>query len=97
LVGCYHGAIFSDDSHDSASGIPYRPENERYTVTVYGREQFSGTVEHPEQPGRFYFPPLGTLISGAARLMLATAEAAIRERGGVYAFMDTDSVAIRGY
>jgi hypothetical protein len=71
-----------------------RQEDERDTVTVYGREQFTCTVEHPEEPGGFYFPPLATLITGAARLMLATAEAAIRERGGVYAFMDTDSVAI---
>src|SRR5262252_3568586 len=52
------------------------------------------TVIHPEQPGEFCFPPIASLITGAARLMLALLEHSITEIGGTYAMEDTDSMAI---
>lgn len=52
-------------------------------------------VELPkrEQPGRFFHPLLGTLITGAARLMLALTERLAFDHGLSWAFCDTDSMA----
>jgi hypothetical protein len=47
-----------------------------------------------EKPGRYFHPLLGTLITGAARLMLALAEHQVIEQGLDWAFCDTDSIAI---
>ena len=51
-------------------------------------------VAHPEVPGEYCFPPLASLITGAARLMLALLEICVTELGGTYAMEDTDSMAI---
>ena len=53
--------------------------------TVSGRKR--------EQPGRYYHPLLGTLITGAARLMLALTERLAIDNGLSWAFCDTDSMA----
>ncbi len=47
-----------------------------------------------EKPGRYFHPLLGTLITGAARLMLALAEYQVIEQKLDWAFCDTDSIAI---
>ena len=47
-----------------------------------------------EEPGRYFHPLLATLITGAARLMLAIAECLCFEKGLDWAFCDTDSLAI---
>lgn len=47
-----------------------------------------------EVPGRYFHPLLGTLITGAARLMLAMAERNTLDQGLDWAFCDTDSLAI---
>jgi hypothetical protein len=52
------------------------------------------SVMHPENPGEFCFPPLASLITGAARLMLTLLEHSVTELGGTYAMEDTDSMAI---
>jgi hypothetical protein len=57
-------------------------------------EPYECTVIHPEQPGEFCFPPLASLITGAARLMLALLEHSVTQLGGTYAMEDTDSMAI---
>jgi hypothetical protein len=57
-------------------------------------ELYECTVIHPEQPGEFCFPPLASLITGAARLMLALLEHSVTQLGGTYAMEDTDSMAI---
>jgi hypothetical protein len=46
-----------------------------------------------EEPGRYYHPLLATLITGAARLMLALAERLAFEQDLNWAFCDTDSMA----
>jgi hypothetical protein len=46
-----------------------------------------------EKPGEFYHPLLATLITGAARLMLAISERLAHDRGLEWAFCDTDSMA----
>ena len=57
-------------------------------------EPYECRVIHPEQPGEFCFPPLASLITGAARLMLALLEHSVTQLGGTYAMEDTDSMAI---
>ena len=45
---------------------------------------FSCRVAHPDEPGQFCFPPLASLITGAARLMLTLLECCIKEHAGTY-------------
>lgn len=51
-------------------------------------------MSHPENPGEFSCPPFASLITGAARLMLASLEKCVTDLGGTYAMEDTDSMAI---
>jgi hypothetical protein len=57
-------------------------------------EPYECSVIHPEHHGEFCFPPLASLITGAARLMLAVLEHSVTELGGTFAMEDTDSMAI---
>jgi hypothetical protein len=75
----------------------HRLESDHKTeVTCHGidAEQFKCRVAHPDEPGAYCFPPLASLITGAARLMLALLEHCVTEQGGTYAMEDTDSMAI---
>jgi hypothetical protein len=47
-----------------------------------------------EKPGTYFHPLLATLITGAARVMLALAEHQVSEQKLDWAFCDTDSIAI---
>ena len=80
--------IFIEVSRDDA------PKSE--LLDVFGP---NGECEHVrtkalEQPGRYFHPLLGVLITGAARLMLGIAEKKTEELGLDWAFCDTDSLAI---
>ncbi len=60
---------------------------------------YNGTPNHLEKnkfekAGTFFHPLLATLITGAARLMLATTEHLAIEAGLDWAFCDTDSMAL---
>jgi hypothetical protein len=46
-----------------------------------------------EEPGTYFHPLLTTLITGAARLMLAITERLVLDHGLDWAFCDTDSMA----
>jgi hypothetical protein len=59
-----------------------------------GDESLSVSTDKAENPGTYFHPLLGTLITGAARLMLALTERAISDAGLDWAFCDTDSMAI---
>lgn len=75
----------------------HRLESDRKVrTTCYGidAEPFAPWVSHPDEPGAYCFPPLASLITGAARLMLALLEHQIQKLGGAYAMEDTDSMAI---
>lgn len=52
------------------------------------------TTSKIEEPGRYFHPLLGALITGGARLMLALAERNALDNGLGWAFCDTDSLAI---
>ena len=70
--------------------------DEKVVTTCHGidAEPFQCVVQHPDVPGEYCFPPLASLITGAARLMLAMLENCVRELGGTYAMEDTDSMAV---
>lgn len=63
-------------------------------VVRNGGEPFEIVTDAPELPGRFYFAPIATAITAAARLLLAMLEREVVSRGGCYALEDTDSCAI---
>jgi hypothetical protein len=70
--------------------------DKKVNVTCHGidAEPYTCRVTHPDVPGVYCFPPLASLITGAARLMLALLEHCITKEGGTYAMEDTDSMAI---
>jgi hypothetical protein len=70
--------------------------DEKLDVICHGidSQPFACRVNHPEVPGKYCFPPLASLITGGARLMLALLENCVSELGGTYAMEDTDSMAI---
>jgi hypothetical protein len=57
-------------------------------------QPFTCSIAHPDDTGEYCFPPMASLITGAARLMLALLEHSVTELGGTYAMEDTDSMAI---
>ncbi len=63
-------------------------------VRAHGLTMVEREISGPEKLGPYCFLPLATLITGAACLMLALAEHEVHRRGGQYALMDTDSLAI---
>ncbi len=71
-------------------------DDERVEVTCHGidPEPFACKIANPDLPGEFCFPPLASLITGGARLMLALLEWCVSELGGAYVMEDTDSMAI---
>lgn len=73
-----------------------RETDEKATVICHGidEEPFTCSVMHPDVPGKYCFPPLASLITGGARLMLAILEHSVTTLGGTYAMEDTDSMAI---
>jgi hypothetical protein len=80
--------IFIEVLRDNAP----KPEPiEIYTRDGERKETQSTAIE---DPGRYFHPLLGTLITGAARLMLALAERVARDEGLGWAFCDTDSLAM---
>lgn len=71
------------------------PPGEHELVTVYGRGKPLTCPTHaPEELGEFCFPIFAALTTSAARLMLALLERCVHDLGGVYAFCDTDSMAV---
>jgi len=65
-------------------------------LNIYGPDGncFSFNSKALEQPGKYFNPLLAVLITGAARLMLAIAEAIALENELEWVFCDTDSIAI---
>jgi len=47
-----------------------------------------------EKTGKWYFPPLASVITAGGRLLLAMLERCVRDAGGTYLFCDTDSLCI---
>jgi hypothetical protein len=79
--------IFIEVNRDDAP----KPES----LYVYGPDaNFEASTTAIEEPGRYFNPLLGVLITGAARLMLGLAERNVLDLGLDWAFCDTDSLSI---
>jgi hypothetical protein len=61
---------------------------------VYADIAYFAKKVHDERPGAFNNPLIASLVTGGARLMLALLEREVMQRGGAFAFCDTDSLAI---
>ncbi len=70
--------------------------NKRPKITVYSGDKVFNQVapDTIEQPGSFYFPLLGALITSGGRLLLAMIERCVRDSGGTYLCCDTDALTI---
>jgi hypothetical protein len=80
--------IFIEITRDDA------PKSELLRVFGPNGESLDVPTKALEQPGRYFHPLLGVLITGAARLMLGIAELKTDELGLDWVFCDTDSLAI---
>lgn len=79
--------IFIEVNRDDA------PKPEGLDVFGPNGHSVNTTTTAIEQPGRYFHPLLGTLITGAARLMLALSESLAADQGLNWVFCDTDSLA----
>jgi hypothetical protein len=71
------------------------PSGKAETLSIFGRDgEFESKTNAPEEPGAYCFPPVASLITAGARLMLALLERVVTDQGGTYVFADTDSMAI---
>lgn len=59
-----------------------------------GEKPFDTTSDVVEEPGDWFAPHIGSLITAGGRLLLAMLEKCISDAGGSYLFCDTDSAAI---
>lgn len=80
--------IFIEVQRDDA------PKPEPLMIYDHNGEALETKSKALEQPGKFFHPLLGTLITGAARLMLALSENLTLDAGLKWVFCDTDSLAI---
>jgi len=65
------------------------------SVKVFsGETSFEKPYTVVEKFGRWYFPPLASLITAGGRLLLAMLERCVTDAGGSYLFCDTDSLCI---
>lgn len=59
-----------------------------------GHKHFQQSGKSFEKHGKWYFPPIASLITAGGRLLLAMLEKSITDIGGTYLFCDTDSMCI---
>ncbi len=83
-------------AYGSLARFDRKDEPDPVSVSVYGPDDgsFADRTRYPEDPGPFCFPPVAASITAGARLILALIERTLRDIGGAFAFMDTDSIAI---
>ena len=80
--------IFIEVNRDDA------PEGKPLSLFGPNGEHVIADSKAIENPGRYFNPLLGVLITGAARLMLGIAEKLTLDRDLDWAFCDTDSLAL---
>jgi hypothetical protein len=67
----------------------------RKRVSIFsGEERRPVTPSAVEQPGRWYCPPVASLITAGGWLLLAMLERRVKDIGGSHLFCDTDSMCI---
>jgi hypothetical protein len=67
---------------------------ELITCRAIDPDPYQCRVTNAEAPGTYCFPPLASLITSAARLMLTLLERSVMDLDGTFAMEDTDSMAI---
>jgi hypothetical protein len=67
---------------------------EQKPVIIHALSSWTTHTDKIERPGRYAFPPVGSLIPAGGRLLLAMVEMLARERGISYAHMDTDGITL---
>src|SRR5439155_23958785 len=85
-----------------SSGLPIQVNDDEPTATLRQQTVYdarSGTAETKdtlvrETPGSWYFPPIAAGVTAAARLLLRLVIEAVRTRGGIVCYWDTDSVFV---
>ncbi len=82
-----YGIFVQINTHDE-------PRKVARMIHVHGEQPFIAHISKSEEPGPYFYPLLGTLITGAARLMLALAQHRAEAEGLDWAFCDTDSMAL---
>ena len=80
--------IFMEVNRDDA------PKPEPLDVFGSDGQHYSIGSTAIEEPGKYFNPLLGTLITAAARLILAVAEKLTADQGLDWVFCDTDSIAM---
>ncbi|MHB8486651.1 MAG: hypothetical protein ACYDCM_13130 [Candidatus Acidiferrales bacterium] len=73
------------------------PENvsKEVAINVFsGEKKIQDYSDALEKEGRWFFPPLASLITSGGRLLLAMAEKLVDKKRGTYLFCDTDSLAV---
>jgi hypothetical protein len=68
--------------------------NEKCKVSAYGLDHRICEVKKTERFGRAFNPILATTLTAGSRLVLAMVEAFVKERGGYFAYCDTDALFI---
>jgi hypothetical protein len=68
-------------------------KTEKTLVVCRGDKKFS-SIGRSEEEGAFFNPLIGSTITAASRLMLAIAEAKVKELGTSHYYMDTDSIFV---
>jgi DNA polymerase family B len=70
-------------------------ESEDVLLDVYSGDHYHRqTIREREVPGKFYLPPLASLITAGGRLLLALAQKCVEDVDGTYLFCDTDSLCV---
>jgi hypothetical protein len=73
---------------------PARTNHEKKINVFCGEKPFPCSAEITEAKGRWYFPPIASLITAGGRLLLAMLERTVTDAGGMYLFADTDSMGV---
>ncbi|MDD3901735.1 MAG: hypothetical protein PHX22_10985, partial [Dysgonamonadaceae bacterium] len=69
-------------------------QDDKDILTINGGMDTFEAIGKAEKPGRYYHPILGCLITSGARLMLAIAEAKVKDLNYKHYYMDTDSIFV---
>ena len=67
---------------------------EKIPISVYGLKKFTVEKTKIEKPGPLFNPIIAVAITSAARLLLASSEVLLLEKGESHAYCDTDSMIV---
>lgn len=85
--------IFAEFNQEPNDSRQHRKDDKPPKVKVYGVRDEPVTVDcdKVDVPGPFSFPPIATLITGGARLMLGMLEKCVTDAGGSYCMESPES------